>query len=164
MKKQIILLMLIISAMNLSVFAQAKTKHKISEVKAYLIYEENGLMSKNILDTDFVLWNVIIGEGDAEGHSSATMVHVVISKPSADLKTDPVLQFSAVSSGVKGIKYNKTIEYQFPTEGASKTFVPFLLHDTGCQKVTMTMKLVERKKPTVVYQTLKKEIPFNCGE
>jgi hypothetical protein len=162
--KKIMFLAIIVCAFNFSIFAQAKTKHKISEVKAYLIYEENGAMSKNILDTDFALWNVIIGEGDAEGHSSATMVHVVISTPSADLKTNPVLQFSAVSSGIKPIKYSKTVEYLFPTEGASKTFVPFLLHDTGCQKVTMTMKLVEKSKPTVVYQTMKKVIPFNCGE
>ncbi len=128
------------------------------------MYEENGELSKNVLVGDFTLWNVIIGEGSAEGHSSSTLVKVVISTDGKEIKTNPVIQFSAVSADGKRVKYNKTFAYQFPTEGASKTFVPFLLHDTGCQKITMTMKLVEKNKPNVVYQTVKKVIPFNCGE
>jgi hypothetical protein len=162
--KKLFLLLIVVLAMSFSIFAQAKTSHKIADVQAFLMYEENGEMSKNILGGDFTLWNVIIGEGDAEGHSSSTFVKVVISTDGKEIKTDPVIQFSAVSSDGKRVKYNKIFEYQFPTEGASKTFVPFLLHDTGCQKIVMTMKLVERNKPTVVYQTVKKEIPFNCGE
>ncbi len=162
--KKLIILFLTTSAISLSVAAQTKTSHKIGDVKAFLMYEENGELSKNILGGDFALWNVIIGEGDAEGHSSSTLVQVVVSTDGKEIKTNPVIQFSAVSKDGKKVNYKKTFEYQFPGEGASKTFVPFLLHDTGCQVVTMTMKLVEKNKPTVVYQTVKKEIPFNCGE
>jgi hypothetical protein len=162
--KKLIISTITLLALSISVFAQAKTNHKISDVKAFLIYEENGQMSKNIFEGEFVLWNAIIGEGDAEGHSSSTMVQVVVSTDGKSNKTNPVLQFSAVSIDKKRVNYNKTIEYFFPTEGASKVFVPFLLHDTGCQKISMTMKLVEKSKPTIVYQTLKKDIPFNCGE
>ncbi len=92
------------------------------------------------------------------------MIHVVVSTDGKTSKTSPVLQFSAVSEDGKSVKYNKTIQYLFLTEGASKVFVPFLLHDTGCQKIRMTMKLVEKSKPTVVYQTVTKTIPFACGE
>jgi hypothetical protein len=163
MKKSIILIVIGLFT-SICVFAQTKSNHKISDVKAFLIYEENGQMSKNIFEGEFVLWNAIIGEGDAEGHSSSTMVQVVVSTDGKSNKTNPVLQFSAVSTDKKRVNYNKTIEYFFPTEGASKVFVPFLLHDTGCQQISMTMKLVEKSKPTIVYQTLKKDIPFNCGE
>jgi hypothetical protein len=162
--KKLIILTIIILAMSVSAFSQTKSNNKISDVKAFLIYEENGEMSKNIFDKDFILWNVIIGEGSADGHSSSTMVHVVVSTDGKPSKIYPVLQFSAVSEGKKLVNYSKTIEYLFPKEGASKTFVPFLLHDTGCQKIRLTIKLVEKNKPSVVYQTVKKEIPFNCGE
>lgn len=153
-------------ALSLSIFAQAKpkTNQKIADVQAFLMYEEDGKLSQNILDGEFALWNTVIGEGDAEGHSSSTLVQVVISTDGKSTKTNPVLQFSAVSEDGKRVNYKKNIEYFFPTEGVSKTFVPFLLHDTGCQKITMTIKLVEKSKPTVIYQTMKKEIPFACGE
>jgi hypothetical protein len=162
--KKLLILSVIIFAMSFAAFAQAKTSHKIKDVQAFLMYEENGELSKNILGGDFILWNTIIGEGDSGGHSSSTLVKVVITTDGKEIKTNPVIQFSAVSKETKRVRYNKTFEYQFPTEGASKTFVPFLLHDTGCEVIAMTMKLVEKDKPTVIYQTVKKEIPFNCGE
>jgi hypothetical protein len=154
----------IVLAMSLSAFAQAKTNHKISEVRAYLMYEENGEISKNILEGNFALWNVIIGEGDSQGHASSTLVHVIVSTDGKTSKTSPVLQFSAVSEDGKRVNYKKTFEYNFPTEGASKVFVPFLLHDTGCQKIKLTAKLVEKNVSTKVYQTITKKIPFACGE
>ncbi len=144
--------------------AQAKSSHKISEVRAHLVYEENGELSRDIFKSDFALWNVIIGEGDAEGHSSSTLVYVIVETDGKEIKTDPVLQFSAVSEDGKRVKYQKNLTYYFPTEGASKTFVPFLLHDTGCQKIKLTAKLVENKTPAKIYQTVKKEILFACGE
>ncbi len=162
--KKIFILTIMILAVSFSAFAQTKSSHKITEVKAYLMYEENGELSKNILDTDFALWNVIIGEGDAEGHSSSTLIKVVVANDGKETKTNPVIQFTAISSDGKRVNYKKTFEYQFPTEAPSKTYIPFLLHDTGCQKISMTIKLVDRVKSTIVYQTVKKEIPFNCGE
>jgi hypothetical protein len=162
--KKLFVLALIIFSMSFAAIAQAKTSHKIKDVQAFLMYEENGELSKNILGGNFILFNAIIGEGDAEGHSSSTLVKVVITTDGKEIKTDPIIQFSAVSKNGKRVRYNKTFEYQFPTSGASKTFVPFLLHDTGCDVIVMTMKLVEKNKPTVIYQTVKKEIPFNCGE
>lgn len=161
--KKLFILTITILTLSFSAFTQAKTNQKISEVRAFLLYEENGNLSRNILDGTFTFWNTVIGEGDSEGHSSSTLVHVIVSTDGKP-KNYPVLQFSAVSEDGKQVKYNKTIEYIFPTEGSSKVFVPFLLHDTGCQKITMTIKLVEKNKPATVYQTVKKVIPFVCGE
>ncbi len=163
MKKTILLLSIILT-FSAIISAQAKSSHKISEVRAHLVYEENGELSRNIFEGNFALWNAVIGEGDAEGHSSSTLVYVVVETDGKEIKTNPVLQFSAVSEDGKRVKYTKTLQYYFPTEGASKTFVPILLHDTGCQKIKMTMKLVEKNAPSKIYQTVKKEIPFACGE
>jgi hypothetical protein len=163
MKKFIILTILVL-AMCVSAFAQTKSSHKIAGVQAHLMYEENGTLSKDILQGEFALWNVIIGEGDATGHSSSTLVYIVVSTDGKEIKTNPVMQFSAVSEDGKRVNYKKTFEYNFPTEGASKVFVPFLLHDTGCQPITLTAKLVEKNVPTKVYQTMTKKIPFACGE
>jgi hypothetical protein len=162
--RKIILLLTIIWTFSAMISAQAKSSHKISEVRAHLVYEENGELSRDILKGEFALWNVIIGEGDAEGHSSSTLVYVVVETDGKATKTNPVLQFSAVSADGKRVNYKKTFEYIFPTEGVSRVFVPFLLHDTGCQKIKMTARLVEKNVPTKIYQTVSKEIPFNCGE
>lgn len=144
--------------------AQNKTSPKISEVRAHLIYEKNGELSRDIFKGEFILWNAIIGEGDAEWHTSSTLVYVVVETDGKEIKTDPVMQFSATSEDGKRVKYQKTSAYNFPTTGASKVFVPFLLHDTGCQKIKLTAKLVEKNAPTKIYQTVAKEIPFACGE
>ena len=162
--KKFIVLQILVLAMSIAAFAQTKSSHKITGVQAHLLYEENGTLSRDVLKGEFALWNVIIGEGDAEGHSSSTLVYIVVLTDGKEIKTNPVLQFSAVSEDGKRVNYKKTFEYNFPTEGASKVFVPFLLHDTGCQPITMTAKLVEKTVPTKVYQTITKKIPFACGE
>lgn len=163
MKKTALLLILSLIA-SIGISAQVKSNHKITEIRAHLVYEENGELSRDILMGDFTLWNTIIGEGDAEGHSSSTLVYVIIETDGKQTKTNPILQFSAVSADGKRVNYKKTFEYHFPTEGVSKVFVPFLLHDTGCQKIKMTARLVEKNSPARIYQTFLKEIPFNCGE
>ena len=162
--KKIFLLTIIVAVLSISVFAQAKLNQKISDVRAFLIYEENGEMSRNILDGKFTFWNTVIGEGDAEGHSSSTLIHIVIDKDASKSDIYPVLQFTAVSEDKKQVNYKTTVDYFFPTEGKSRVFVPFLLHNTGCQKITMTIKLINHRKPQNAYQTVKKVIPFLCGE
>lgn len=163
MKKTLLFLVMIL-ATSVMISAQTKSSHKVSEVRAHLVYEENGALSRNIFEGNFALWNAVIGEGDAEGHSSSTLIFVVVETDGKEIKTNPILQFSAVSEDGKRVKYQKNLTYYFPTEGASKTFVPVLLHDTGCQKINLTAKLVEKNAPAKIYQTVKKEIPFACGE
>lgn len=161
--KNLLIATFTIFILSLSAFSQEKTNHKIDEIQAFLIYEENGKLSKNILDGKFTFWNTVIGEGDAEGHSSATLVQVIISTNGKTEKVFPQLQFSAISENGKTVNYTKTVDYFFPKEGVSKVYVPFLLHDTGCQKIKMTVKLVSNKSKTA-YQTVTKVIPFVCGE
>lgn len=144
--------------------AAAQTNHRISDVRAFLIYEENGAASRNILNGDFVLWNAVIGEGDAENHSSATLVHIILTTDGKPPKVATALSFSAVSAGGEGGNYAKKLDYVFPASGNGKLFIPFILHDTGCREITLTAKLIDRAKPATVYQTVRKIIPFNCGE
>ncbi|MBS1792659.1 MAG: hypothetical protein JSS81_02325 [Acidobacteria bacterium] len=144
--------------------AQGKTSNRIAEIRAHLVYEENGLLSRDILKGDFTLWNAIIGEGDSEGHASSTLVFVVVETDGKPRGATPVLRFSAVSEDGKRVKYDKTFAYIFPNEGAGRVFVPFLLHDTGCQKIRLTARLVAYNNPKQIYQTVAKEIPFACGE
>lgn len=162
--KRVFFLIIIVLTMSFSAFAQAKLNQKITDVRAFLIYEENGEMSRNILDGKFTFWNTVIGEGDAEGHSSSTLIHVIITNDGSKSNIYPVLQFSAVSEDKKQVNYKTRVDYFFPTEGKSQVFVPFLLHNTGCQKITMTIKLINHRKPQNAYQTVKKVIPFLCGE
>lgn len=161
--KNFILVLFTVFFLSLTMYSQTETNHKIESIQAFLIYEENGKLSRNILDGKFTFWNTVIGEGDAEGHSSSTLVQVIISTNGKTEKAFPQLQFSAVSENGKTVNYTKTIDYLFPNEGVSKVYVPFLLHDTGCQKIKMTVKLV-KPKAKLTFQTVTKVIPFICGE
>jgi hypothetical protein len=52
---------------------------KITAIKAMLFFEQTATFSKDVLaDPNFVFWNTIIGEGDAGGPSSSTLVLVEV--------------------------------------------------------------------------------------
>jgi hypothetical protein len=60
--------------------------YMIGAIRAQLWYPNTGRLSKDILaDKKFVLWNTIIGEGDAEEPSLHTLVTVeIIGRPGED--------------------------------------------------------------------------------
>jgi hypothetical protein len=60
--------------------------YMIGAIRAQLWYPNTGRLSKDILsDKNFVLWNTIIGEGDAEEPSLHTLVTVeIIGRPGED--------------------------------------------------------------------------------
>ncbi len=57
----------------------ATPPYKITSIQAKLFYHDKGTFSRNVLaKPDFGFWNTIIGEGDAEGPSEATLVLVEV--------------------------------------------------------------------------------------
>jgi hypothetical protein len=50
----------------------------IGAIEAKLWYEETGRLSENVIGGDFILWNAIIGEGDAEEPASDMLVTVQV--------------------------------------------------------------------------------------
>jgi hypothetical protein len=89
-----------------STFSQTKGRpappYKIAAIKALLFYNGKGTFSRDVLaKPDFTLWNTIIGEGDAESPSDATLILVEITGSSSPDEPPPSreVELTAVASG-----------------------------------------------------------------
>jgi hypothetical protein len=133
---------------------------RITDLRAFLYYHEKGEFSRqDLLSGQMALWNVIIGEGDAEGHSGALLVLVTVSPPvHGDLRA-PSLSLS--------VKYaNRTTTNQEITlrpfrSLAKPVQVPFLVYNTGCEHLEITARLKVGKQ---VLGSASRTAPFKCGE
>lgn len=134
--------------------------YKITAIKALLFYEGTATFSRDVLaKPDFTFWNTIIGEGDAEGPSSSTLVMVEVSgKPSPN---DPLLsrkvEFTAVAAR-KVLLKRTTVIGLFGDGG--KFYAGFWLYDTGCEPIKVSARIIGQAQPSSVSKT----ISFACGE
>lgn len=156
--KKLQLFFVIISS---SLFSQAK----IVGIEAKLFYNENnsneenviGKFSDNIIDSDFALWNVIIGEGSAEGYSNQTIVLVEVSSKVGNTKNQ---QVKLTATKGKSIILQQTKTFS-PVNDNTKIKILFLLDDTGCDAISLKADIIENKK---IVSTFSKKIDFDCGE
>lgn len=145
------------------------SQFKIESIKAYLFYNSNkdmlgkesaGTLSFNIIDnSDFVLWNVIIGAGSAEGHSNQTLVVVDI-KGNSNLNEEGIIKLTCKTSGK--IIYSQQNTFSISSSD-NKFSNAFLLNDTGCDTVEIIAEIVDSKS-NQVKNNLIKNIFFECGE
>ena len=142
--------------------AQPTPAYKISAIRAKLFYEDKGTFSGDVLtEKYFALWNVIIGEGSAEGNSNATLVLVEITgKPGAS-EIRRKVAFTAVAG--KGSRARTLLKRTLSTgilSNRGKWYGAFWLQGTGCEPVTLTARLTGQAQPFVMRRT----IDFRCGE
>jgi hypothetical protein len=149
-------------------FGQAYEKgpYKIDSLQALLFYNVNnsmkekkvaGTFSTNIIDNkEFHLWNTIIGEGSAEGSSSQTLVIVTISG-NLSVHVDREIVFRAVKYGKEMLKRTD----KFSLVDGQLYYMAYILYETGCGKVDLTVKIVNKGN---VESQLQKSIEFECGE
>lgn len=144
---------------------------EIKSIKAFLIYNQNksygdnkvaGTLSENIIDNpDFILWNTIIGEGDALGSSDQTLVMIEVGCTSEALPVNPVtLRFKVLTDDGREI-YSSEITISIFEKSSYHT--SFLLNDTGCTPLKLTAELINSKSKKVE-SLMKKDINFSCGE
>jgi hypothetical protein len=138
---------------------QMPKPYRITAVRAQLYYETLNKFSGDILSAkNFSLWNVIIGEGSAEGPASNVLVTVEVSG-----------ERGGYSQGkrqilLKATEGNKTIVSRLSEIGIlsakGKIYVPFWLYKVGVLPVRLEATLLgQGTKQTVV-----KTIPFEGGE
>ena len=134
--------------------------YKITAIKAMLFYDGKGTFSRDVLTKpDFRFWNVIIGEGEAEGPSNSTLVLIeVTGHPSRDEASPSRSIVFTATSGGKVLLRKVTRIGLFSDEG--KFYAGFWLYDTGCQPIKISARIVGQTQPS----SLSKTIPFACGE
>ena len=129
-------------------------------MRAQLFYGDRGTFSRNILpepgSPPFELFNVITGEGSAEGHAEATLVVVeVTGEPRAFEDNLRSVELTATVDGQVTLRQAVVL---VPLSDRGRFFAAFWLYDTGCRPVRLSARLTGRGQPS----TLRAEIPFLC--
>ena len=116
-------------------------------------------MSDDILASgENTLWNTIIGEGGAGAPSNFTLVTVeVVGK---DVPIGAVKVQITARGYKRKIVGQRTMDVSIYDE-TTKFLAPLFLYDTGCDEIEITARLLVKG---AVKQTMKKVIPFLCGE
>lgn len=134
--------------------------YKITMVKAMLFYDKKGTFSRDIfVKPDFVLFNTVAGEGDAESASTATLVLVEVTGrlPKEENPPNRKVELTATAAGKIILKRATYIGLY---EGDTKFFAAFWLYDTGCERIKLTARIIGQTQISTVTKT----IPFECGE
>lgn len=128
---------------------------KISSIQVRLFYESIGQIdARDLVSKEMVLWNTIIGEGDASSPSNASIVFVEITGP----LLEGILNLT--------IKNDKTIIRQEKVNIAEffsqtgKITVPFVAIGTGCGllKIDAVLKVGNQ------IDEESRKVDFKCGE
>jgi hypothetical protein len=132
---------------------------KITAIRAQLYFEGSGKFSDDILASgQNMLWNTIIGEGGAGAPSNFTLVTVeVVGK---DVPVGKVHVQITARGYKRKIVAQRTIHVSIYDE-ATKFLAPLWIYDTGCDEIEVTARLIGKG---VANTTVKKVIPFKCGE
>lgn len=133
--------------------------YKITGIQAKLFYDSNGTFSRDVMAAPaFTFWNTVIGEGDAEAPSSATLVLVEVSGPGGTAGEGARKVSLTVTAGKKVMLNRTSAIGLFTTEG--KFYAAFWIYDTGCQPLKLTAKITGQSPVASKTAT----IPFACGE
>lgn len=139
--------------------AQARVATKITAIRAQLFYDATGALSQDIFSQkDLALWNTIIGEGSAGAASTSTLVTVEISGRNLAVGATKI---EITANGNKNRLIQKRVVAVDIYDERTKFFAPLWLHDTGCEPIKISARLIGvGAARTVVTKT----IPFACGE
>jgi hypothetical protein len=139
--------------------AQSGIMYKVSKIEAALFYSDKATFSRNIIDNpDFALWNVIIGEGSAEGPSNQTLVKVFVHASGNGQSNAEALSLDVTVMNGRSIQKKR---YRVGLFEKNRTnCYGILIDDTGCAPVTITAKLIGKGGGS----EMKKRISFGCGE
>lgn len=131
---------------------------RLGGIHMHLFYESLGQSDERDLVADrFVLWNTIIGEGDAKAPSNTTMVVVDVLGPSFPSGTKGTISVTAKNG--KRVLRRETVQLgSFFSEGP-KLSIPFVVVGTGCGTLSVDVDLAVRGKTDRLART----IEYPCG-
>jgi hypothetical protein len=130
----------------------------VAEIQARLFYSNSGRLSGNIVDNPgFSLWNVIIGEGSAEGPSDQMLVQVRVVGPPRAVAEEITLR--VIARTAKRTLLNKRVQVG-QINSAGRYYAGFWLDGIGCEPVAISAELAGKGAGPGLERT----IPFSCGE
>ena len=156
-------LMLLFGAIVANDVPPGSAKYSVAAIHAHFYFHSTGEISPtDLLDgKPHALWNTIIGAGEAGKPSGAILVLVDLTGPTF-ANIDGKLTLKA-AEGEK-ILLGQTVSLKIWFREGQKVVIPFLVYDTGCNKLEITATLEDLPAKMVDTGTLKKVVPFECGE
>jgi hypothetical protein len=136
--------------------AAAPPPYRVS-LRAMLFYSDKGTFSRDIIANPMTLWNTPIGEGQAAGASSATLVVAVVRGEAGSYVPTRRVELTVTSGGREVFKRAEEPSV-LNTDG--RTYVAFWLYGTGCRRLRLSARVLGQTAGTPVTAT----IPFACGE
>lgn len=138
----------------------ATAPYRITAVKAMLFYDGSATFSRDVLaKPDFTFWNTIIGEGDAEAPSNATLILVEVAGNPSPSEAPPSRKVELTATTSHKLLLKRTVDIGLFGDGG-KFYAAFWLYETGCQPVTLVARILGQAQPSGVTR----KIPFECGE
>ena len=132
---------------------------RIRDIEVRLFYHHSGRFSEDISaerEYPFILWNTLIGAGDAKEPSTALLATVVVEGPAGSFEPDRVLEFEAVEAGGKPFYSRSSHLGVFSQSGLHHT--GFWLDDITCKDIRLKARIVGEPGETV------ESVTFRCGE
>ena len=157
-------LFFLVSALISSASARGdNAKYSVTGIHARLFFHGTGKIgTADLLDgNEHHLWNTIIGEGGAGAPSSATWVLVELTGPTF-LQAPGKLEVKATAN--KKVLLNQTLSFSRYSFDGKNLVLPFLVYDTGCGSLEIAATLKEVPASKLKGATLKRSVPFDCGE
>jgi hypothetical protein len=130
---------------------------RVRDIEVRLFYHHSGTLSEDITakrEYPFLLWNTLIGAGDAKEPSTALLADVLVEGPAGSFEPDRVLEFEAVEANGKPFYASSSRLGVFSQNGLHHT--GFWLADVSCKNL--------RLKARIAGGEVVETVTFNCGE
>ena len=132
--------------------------YRIVAVHAQLFYTDRGTLSDDLLARDELgLHNTIIGGGEGDGPSNATLIVVEVAGPAGSFAAERRVELA--------VRYGKREQFRRQQSlgvlnAKGRGFVGFWLYDTGCEPLAISSALLGQSDPS----RHSAKIPFGCSE
>ena len=139
--------------------AQTTPPYTITDVRAHLFYSNGATFSENLIGNPKfrILWNTPIGEGEAGGPSSATLIVVEVSGNPGSFEGSRAVELAVRENNRETFRHRQALSV---LNDQGHGYVAFWLYDTGCSPLRIsTAVLGQRNSSRRVV-----DIPFRCGE
>lgn len=136
-----------------------ETALRIRDIEVRLFYHYTGTLSGDISakrEHPFILWNTLIGAGDAKEPSTALLATVVVEGPAGSFERDRLLEFEAVEASGKQFYSGSSQLGVFGQNGLHHS--GFWLADVSCKDLRLKARLVGAPGEAV------ETVTFHCGE
>jgi len=132
---------------------------KIHDIEVRLFYHHSGTFSEDISaarEHPFILWNTLIGAGDAEEPSTAVLATVIVEGPAGSFEPDRILEFETLEASGKRFYSSSSRLGVFSSSGLHHS--GFWLAEVTCKDLRLKARIRGAPGETV------ESVTFHCGE